>query len=353
MIDVKQFSSDKILSHIDRISEWLEKDFSHPITYEIDMTNKCNNKCPFCFGYFQREKNINSISKSRAFEIIKQIADFGGRGITFTGGGEPLCNSSTIEAVKCARSLGLDVGFITNGALLDEKAAEVLVKNCTWIRVSLDAGTAEVYKKTHGMGPDTFEKILGNIETLVKVKKRNKSETTLGAGYLTPPVKKEDMRDFVLLCRKLGLDYAQFRPILKKFGEKRIDFDSKETIDYIKELSIEYSDQTTSVLFSRHKYSELENGNSVRPYKKCYGHNFAAVIAADEKMYLCCHTRGLEKYCLGDLKKLTIEEIWKSEKRKKVVKNIDFRDCPYMCRCDSFNTILWHIKKEKQHVNFL
>ena len=38
-MDVKQFSSDKILAHLDRIEEWLETGVSRPITFELDMTN--------------------------------------------------------------------------------------------------------------------------------------------------------------------------------------------------------------------------------------------------------------------------------------------------------------------------
>ncbi|MFC2061719.1 radical SAM protein [Elusimicrobiota bacterium] len=353
MHDVKQFSSDKILSHVDRINEWLQHGLSHPITYELDMTNICNNNCPFCFGFHNREEIPGTMHKEKAFEIIDQIRDFGGRGLTFTGGGEPLCNPDTVETIKYAKEKGMDIGFISNGMLLDKEMGKSLVENCMWIRISLDAGSSKVYEKTHGMNGDTFEKVLENTELLVNLKNELDKEITIGLGYLTPPVHKEDMRDFVLLGKKLGVDYAQFRPMLKRFGEKRINFDTKEIIEYIKELSMEYSDETTKVLFSQHKYSELSNGHMIRPYDKCHGHHFAAVIGADEKMYLCCHTRGIEKYCIGDLKENTIEEIWQSERRKQVYSNINFHDCPYLCRCDSFNTILWNIKKEKDHKNFL
>lgn len=353
MFDVRQFSSDKILSHIDSIHKWLETGLSSPITYELDMTNVCNNNCPFCFGYYKREQNNAALGKEKAFDIVSQIKDSGGRGLTLTGGGEPLCHPHILDVIKYAGKLGLDIGFISNGLLLDREKAEDLVSNCMWIRLSIDAGTPEVYEKTHGVDGDTFERILKNIELLVNIKKKLNRETTIGLGYLTPPIHKEDMRDFVLLSKKLGVDYIQFRPVLRRFGEKRIDFDTRETIDYIKELHEEYSDEHTEVLYSRHKYEALSNGHIVRPYKKCYGHHFAAVVAADAKMYLCCHTRGMEKYCLGDLNENTLKEIWRSEKRREVFENIDFNDCPYLCRCDSFNTILWHIKRKKVHKNFL
>ncbi len=70
-------------------------------------------------------------------------------------------------------------------------------------------------------------------------------------------------------------------------------------------------------------------------------------------MYICCHMRGHDKYCIGDLKKNTFTEIWSSEQRKKVVENIDFRDCIPLCRDNTFNQILWNIKEPRDHVNFL
>ena len=107
------------------------------------------------------------------------------------------------------------------------------------------------------------------------------------------------------------------------------------------------------VLYSKHKYDMMKDKNFGRNYKRCYGHQFATVVAADGKMYLCCHVRGYNKYCIGDLRKDSFETIWKSEQREKVIENIDFRDCIPLCRDNTFNQILWNIRQPKEHVNFL
>ena len=90
-----------------------------------------------------------------------------------------------------------------------------------------------------------------------------------------------------------------------------------------------------------------------RSYQKCYGQQFATVIAADARVYVCCHMRGYDKYCIGNLKKNTFEKIWSSQQRKRVVENIDFHDCVPLCRDNTFNQILWNIKQPREHVNFL
>jgi hypothetical protein len=97
----------------------------------------------------------------------------------------------------------------------------------------------------------------------------------------------------------------------------------------------------------------MKEKNFGRNYGKCYGQQFATVIAADAKMYVCCHMRGYAKYCIGDFKKNSFKEIWCSTKRRKAVENIDFNDCVPLCRDNTFNQILWNIKQPREHVNFL
>ena len=60
----------------------------------------------------------------------------------------------------------------------------------------------------------------------------------------------------------------------------------------------------------------MKKKNYGRNYQKCYGQQFAAVIAADARVYVCCHMRGFDKYCIGDLKKNTFKEIWNSNKMR-------------------------------------
>lgn len=350
---INQFASTKILKHIERINLWEKQGISRPITYELDMTNICNCRCHFCFGFYNQKNCQVSISLKQAKNILRQIKQFGGKAVTFTGGGDPLCNKDTIKAVEYAKKIGLDVGFITNGILLNKENIEVIVKNCVWIRVSLDAASKEVYQISHGMNSNVFDNLLKNIKLLTNEKVKQKSSITIGVGFLTYDKTEKEIIDFAKLAKKLNVDYAQYRPLLKRFDEK--EFNVKNQDNVIKDIkeAQKYSTDKFSVVCSIHKYEVISSKNYKRQYDICYGHNFATVIAADMKMYLCCHMRGREKYCIGDLNKNTLKEIWNSKQRKKVYENIDFKDCPLLCRCDSFNTILYNIKKDITHVNFL
>lgn len=183
--DARQFSSDKILKHLDRVNQWLQGSNPSPITVELDMTNVCNHKCAECVVDYFRVNDNSFLSLVIAKKIIAQLSKNKIRGVIFTGGGEPLCNPYTIEAVKFARIKGLELGFITNGSLINDKSAEVILNNCSWVRVSLDAASPEVYGLTHGMDGNEFNEVVDKIKILVEAQKRLKSKCVIGVGFLT------------------------------------------------------------------------------------------------------------------------------------------------------------------------
>lgn len=347
-IEVKQFSSDKILRHLDRVNEWMEGGNPVPITVELDLTDVCNHRCPECAGHYFRNRKSNSLSLGLITDIINQLVGIGVRGLIFTGGGEPLCSCYAMKAVKLAYDLGIDIGFITNGSLINKETADVLVKCCIWIRVSLDAASAETFKETHGMNGQEFTNILDNIKLLVEAKRDNL--VTIGVGYLTSETTRDEMLTATILCRNLKVDYIQFRPLQVRNGNN-FEYCQKGVREQIYKL-FSYSTDDFAVLYSKHKYETGEKGNG-RCYGKCYGQQFVTVIDANGCMYICCHMRGNEKYFIGDLRKDNFITIWNSSRRQEVVKRIDFKDCIPLCRDNTFNQILWNIKQSRKHINFL
>ena len=355
------FARDKIYGHMDRVSEWLRTGQSRPVTMELDLTNLCNQACPHCFGYTP-ERDVSRMHAEEALRLVDQIKALGVRGLTFTGGGDPLTSPACLPVVERARDIGLDVGFITNGQALDEEKSRALLRCCQWIRVSVDAATPEVFQLTHGMGPGAFAKVLDNVRRLGALKRETSSSCTVGIGFLTSNESKSDIYAFARLGKELGVDYAQYRPLLRRHGAADIDYSDGQILAEMRRAA-ELSGEGYRVVCSEHKYELIARGRTERDYGKCHGQHFAAVTAADKKMYVCCHMRGVEKYGIGDLSKQSLEEVWFSERRRRVADSVDFRDCPPLCRCDCFNSILWKIKEEgapaepcrqaQEHPNFI
>ncbi len=351
MRDVKQFSADKILNHLDRVNTWLDGQNPMPITVELDMTNVCNHQCPECVVNYYQLTDENSLSLPIAENIIDQLGEAKVRGLIFTGGGDPLCHPDTPDIVVRAKQRGMNVGFITNGQLLNKESATKLLKNCVWLRVSLDAATPEIFKKTHGKDAPVFDTIIKNLRMLTQLKAELNTDCTIGVGYLTSKETRGDLVKATLLCKDIGVDYIQFRPMQIHRGGN-FQYDWEDTTNEI-EQCLSHKDKTFDVLYSKHKYDMMRRSDYGRDYGKCYGHQFATVISATGDMYICCHLRDYKKYSLGNLKENTFKEIWESEKRKKAYEAINFKDCMPLCRCNTFNQILWNISKPKTHVNFL
>jgi len=359
------FAADKILGHTDRVQEWLATGRSRPVTVEFDLTNRCNQDCPRCFG-FHPKRDAAEMGLEDARRIIRQIRDLGARGLTFTGGGDPLVSPIVVPALRFARELGLDLGFITNAAALSEEAGRTILGCCQWVRVSLDAATPATYKLTHGMAAAALRRVLENVRLLVRLQRETGSGCTIGLGFLTCAENRRDILPFAELGRDLGVDYVQYRPLLRRFGEAELDYSDPEILADMRRAR-ELAAAGFQVVDSEHKYRLIQGGNWRRSYVKCYGQHFAAVVAADGRMYVCCHMRGVEKYRLGDLSRQSLEEIWDSSRRRQVAESVDFRDCPPLCRCDSFNHILWRLRSEglepgvptsgaparQQHPNFI
>ncbi len=347
--DVKQFSSDKILKHLDRVNEWLEGGNPYPITMELDMTNVCSHRCPECVsGYFQCESQ-ESIPRDLAERIVRELAECKVRGLIFTGGGEP--HKDTPAMIELAHGLGIDTALITNGSHLTDTNMRAALEHCVWIRVSLDAIRPETFEKMHGLGAAAFEKVVANIKRLAKLKRDLRSDCTVGVGFLTCEDTAGEMVEAAREIKAWGVDYLQFRPLQVHRGGK-FDYHWLEVDERIEE-ALSYSGGGYDVLFSKHKYQMIKRQDYGRTYGKCYGQQFASTIAADAKVYVCCHLRDYDKYCVGDLREQSFMDIWNGERRRQVAASIDFRDCIPLCRDNTFNQILWEIRQPKAHENFL
>jgi len=339
------FSNDKILCHMEELDQYLKMGHTgHPITVEIDLTNKCNNKCPKCTG---QTKNASEMDFKLFKKIIDNLEIVGVKSIVLTGGGEPLIYSKIIDAINYIHNANIEVGLITSGQSLDMsyKFLDKLIRYLSWIRVSVDAGTPKHYKDTHGLDSKHFSRVIAFVDKICRIKDLNRYKVDIGIGYLVclwePEEEIKDIDKFVRLFSNRNLSYIQLRPYHD--SEHRIDYD-KTTLDYI----AKYYPHTKLYNTSMTRYEP-------RTYKKCHGSRFTTVICADGKVYYCCLSRNNSRRMIGDLNFETFEEIWDREMLESVDKNIDVNKCPPQCKNHVINNrieSMINLSKDK-HRNFL
>ena len=154
-----------------------------PLHIALSVAYVCNSKCVHCVYIKNPELRDRMIAKGYAFmpfAIFKKIADEAGKYNSFirlSGGGEPLLHKDLLKMVKYGKNKGARIGLITNGMLLNKKAAESLLESgIDAIEISVDAASKKLYS-TIRKGLD-FDTVKSNIEYCVE--KRNKTgKTTL------------------------------------------------------------------------------------------------------------------------------------------------------------------------------
>lgn len=344
-------TTDKIFSHLEALHRWKQGKDVAPISVEIHLTEHCNNRCFYC----HYPKTPQAISLEDFSITIDKLATIGAKAIILSGGGEPTLHPDIISALHLIAAKGMDSAIITNLLLHDEDVYTTILRHCTWCRVSLDASNASLYKRIRGV--DGFDKVLFNIQQMVKLKKKNSSGTTIGVQSVVNPYNLDDIFEGIALTAKLGVDYIQVRPVETMPGEKLIY--SKQQYDSIME-QIEAGAQLAREDFNVIRSNKWDIINPyLDPEKREHGfsfcHAYMMIAAIDVRgdMYVCCHQveQRNQELCYGNIVREPVEELM--ARRQDVIKRLDLSRCYLECRASNINRRLESLSKPVPHANFL
>lgn len=331
---------EKILQYLDKVNTFLSIGKTL-VVVELDLTNRCNNRCPACVGR-------NTVKAELSWEEIERIADglceLDCKGVILSGGGEPLLHPQFIQALEFLKERGLKIGINTNGLALDRAKAEAITKSCEYCRISLDCGEAGLYRKTHGMDEKALSVVLDNIRNLAAINRKTGSSLSLGTGFLTGKETVRQMESFVKLSKECGADFAQFRPFQEDMTDISVEYER---------LRQKYEDKSFRVLASIQKYEAFQGGMA-KPYDHCRGLFFSTVITANARVYACLHHRQDPRYLIGDMREgKSFADIWNSYRKWQVFEEIDVQGCPSFCRNDAINRTLDGLNDRIFHSEFL
>lgn len=363
MSDKYAIDSHKLSFHPTRVSNWIEaKDDTeklkkiYPIYVEISPVGACNHRCTFCAVDYIGYQNIRwetDLLKIR----LTEMADLGIKSIMFAGEGEPLLHKELDDILEHCSSVGIDSSITTNFVMLNDKNVFKILKNSSWIKISINAGTRESYANIHRTKESDFDKVIDNMKLAVKTKSEHNLSCTLGAQMLLLPENKDDAITLAKTCKDIGLDYIVIKPYSQHlFSETKI----YENIDYNPMLELEkelekLNDENFHVVFRSNTMKKLVSGHS---YKKCYSTPyFWAHMMANGDLYGCSAYLQQDKFCYGNLKENSFKDIWEGEKRiqsiKYVKEELDISNCRENCRMDEVNGYLWRLKNPQDHDSFI
>ena len=353
-MDDWSIDSHKLHFHPKRVAQWLEADTwekakkVYPIYWEITTSAACNHRCTFCsvdaIGYPAILFDAD-ILKDRMLEAKR----LGVKSVMFAGTGEPLLHKEISGITQFAKFVGLDVAFTTNGVLLDKLKH---IDLCTWVKVSLNAGSPETYAKVHKTKESDWDKVWENLRRAVK----RKGTCTIGVQCVVLPENVFEMRGLANMCREAGVDYLVLKPYSQgtfSLTHQYEGTDYRKMSNYLHAVR-EFDTDTFKVIYREE--SIRQEIDKVHKYDKCRATPFFWVYAMANGDLFTCSAHLLDKrFNIGNLNTQSFQEIWEGERRREnweLMKSFDIKQCRLNCRMDKPNKYLADFSRT-QHVNFI
>ena len=338
-MDKYKINSHKLMYHLERVLQWKNGQHIYPLYLEISPVGFCNFKCSFCAFDFIRSK-CDTLDIGTFVQTFPRLAKLGIKAIMFGGEGEPTLHKDFDKLVAYAYNAGINLALTTNGSMSNIYHEQNL-QNLSWVKVSFNAGSSDIYAKVHGCDVSMYARVIDNLQSAVNIRNYNKFNCAIGAQMVVMPDNVNDIENFIRLMRFIGVDYV----VIKSYSQHLL---SNNKID------IDYNDYNFNYLrqFSTNNFEVIiRTGltNNVRNYSQCYALPFWSYVSTNGDVWACSSYIGNEKFLLGNIYQDNLQKIWDNSK----LPNVDILQCRNDCRMASCNQYLHELTYPNAHVNFI
>ena len=295
-----------------------------PISMAIEPTTSCNLRCPECpSGLRQFTRPIGMLEptffKKTIDEVYRELIY-----LTFYFQGEPYLNPNFLDMVRYASDKGIYTSTSTNAHYLNkEQARKTVESKLDRLIISIDGTTQETYEQYRIGG--TLRKVIDGTKHMIEAKRELKSNTPhIVFQFLVVKPNEHQLNDVQLLAKELGVDEVVFKTA------QVYDFENGNPL--IPE----------NIKYSRYK-KNADGTYSIKNklLNQCWRMWSSCVVTWDGVVVPCCFDKDA-KHQLGDLKKESFKELWKSDKyrgfRQAILKSRQEID---ICKNCSEGTKVW------------
>lgn len=352
-----EFNSLKILYFKEHLKAIVEGNFLPPITVDSDPTNLCNFDCIWCNSKAFRKEKPGVIPEEHLLKLADFYKEWGVKSTCVSGGGEPMINPGFAPFLYRLAKNKIKSGIISNGSLMDKEKAAAIARCNSWCGISVDAGTKEVFKEIKKV--DMFDKVIKNIDNLIKIKNRLNSKLEITYKYLFHPLNIQDIYKAAKLAKSLGVNTFHLRPVCwdnlyNQKHDKPVNFsDYAKIIEEEIEKAYDLEDEHFRFFSVRHKFGEKFERKI--NFKKCWATPLLATFGADGNVHLCFDVRGKKEWilCRHYPNPREILKVWGSDYHKKIIDSIDVNKCP-RCTFGPYNEVIENVViKDKMFMDFI
>ncbi|MBF0446281.1 MAG: radical SAM protein [Magnetococcales bacterium] len=358
-----RFDGHKMLYHLDRVADWQKGVKFPPIHIDMGLTKFCNTACIYCYAVVQNMTKGVMIQEDTLLKYIEDCGRLGVKSIGFIGDGEPTLNPAMYDAAVLAKKVGVDTSMATNGLLFNMDRAFDMLRDMSYIRINLSAGTPEGFKRVHQSASKNFAVLVEKIRTLVQIKKENKLPCTIGLQMVLVPECFDQVMAEAQLGAELGVDYFVIKQCAdSEYKEIGIDYKEYEKIEKTLHEAEKLSTKDYVVQAKWNKINAAKDTplykDGIRKYDICYGTPFLAQISGNGKVYPCGPFYNKDRFLMGDIHEQSFYDIVMGDRywdvHKDIARSVDVhKDCAIGCRQDYINKFLWDLKNPPEHVNFI
>lgn len=260
-------------------------DKKYPLGVDIGTTNFCNSECIMC--PHSKLKKMGTMDMRLYKKIIDNCAKLNIRIITLSFFGEPFLDKELVEKIKYAKEKGMFVAFYSNASLLTKELAKNIISaSLDGITISFDGYSKETYEKIRKKLK--FDIVKGNILNLIETRKR--------MGKTNPKIS--------LVLVELEENKNEIKQFYKEWNKK------VDSINIINMRNWANDIQKEGTKESFHFNKKIKRKPCALIWQKM-------IVDWNGDVVLCCDDWN-HSTVLGNLKKQTIEEIWRGEKLKKI-----------------------------------
>jgi radical SAM protein with 4Fe4S-binding SPASM domain len=302
---------------------------SLPQELQVEVTGACNLRCRMCLVRYAPAlgRAEGALAYEEFLELVDGLPEL--RKLTLQGLGEPLLSPHLLDMVRHAAARGVEVGFNTNGTLLNRGIAERLVAaGLGWLHVSLDGATAETYEEVrHGTDlrprPGQFVRVVENLRGMVAAR-GGAERPHLQLVFVAMRRNVAELPALVELAAGLGVNSVRVQNLSHDFGDTGSSDAYGPMRDYVSEEAL-FGDNTERAreifgaaaeragpLGVELRLPRLEEPEAAADSggRGCGWPWESAYVTHRGEVQPCCMVMGSDRATLGRLDESSFHEIW-------------------------------------------